>query len=85
MRWFRVPSRRVCRISRALLCLTAAAGPSPAEAHTFAVSLARRGPRPAGSPAERAAHQRVAARFRAVGLRVGYERFDVPGRGRRAT
>ena len=28
-----------------------------------------------------AAHQRVAARFRAVGLRVGYERFTVPGKG----
>jgi aminopeptidase YwaD len=59
----------------------AAPGPSAAEAHTFAVSLARRGPRPAASAAERAAHQRVAARFRAVGLRVGYERFGVPGKG----
>ena len=61
--------------------LAAAAPPSAAEAHTFAVSLARQGPRPAGSSAERAAHQRVAARFRAVGLRVGYERFTVPGKG----
>jgi Zn-dependent M28 family amino/carboxypeptidase len=59
----------------------AAAPPSAAEAHTFAVSLARQGPRPAGSNAERAAHQRVAKRFRAVGLRVGYERFTVPGKG----
>ena len=65
----------------ACCALTAAAGPSAAEAHNFAVSLARRGPRPAGSAAERAAHQRVAARFRAVGLRVGYERFNVPGKG----
>lgn len=48
----------------------------------LAVSLARRGPRPAGSAAERAAHRRVAARFRAVGLRVGSERFSVPGKGR---
>src|SRR4051794_14211287 len=62
-------------------CALAAAPPSAAEAHTFAVSLARRGPRPAGSAAERRAHQRVAARYRAVGLRVGYERFDVPGKG----
>jgi acetylornithine deacetylase/succinyl-diaminopimelate desuccinylase-like protein len=64
-------------------CCAFAAAPSPsaAEAHTFAASLARRGPRPAGSAAERAAHQRVAARFRAVGLRVGYERFTVPGKG----
>jgi Zn-dependent M28 family amino/carboxypeptidase len=62
--------------------LAAASPPSAAEAHRFAVSLARRGPRPAGSAAERRAHQRVAARMRAVGLRVGYERFDVPGKGR---
>jgi Zn-dependent M28 family amino/carboxypeptidase len=64
-----------------LVCCALAAPPWPAEAHTFAVSLARQGPRPAGSSAERAAHKRVAARFRAVGLRVGYERFTVPGKG----
>jgi Zn-dependent M28 family amino/carboxypeptidase len=66
-----------------LACCALAAAPSPsaAEAHNFAVSLARRGPRPAGSAAERQAHQRVAARFRTVGLRVGYERFAVPGKG----
>ena len=40
----------------------AAAG---AEAFTFAVSLAGGGPRPAASAAERRAHRRVAARFRA--------------------
>ncbi len=61
--------------------LAAATSPSAAEAHNFAVSLARRGPRPAASAAERAAHQRVAARFRTVGLRVGYERFQVPNKG----
>src|SRR4051794_6995766 len=66
----------------ACCALTAAPGPSAAEAHDFAVSLARRGPRPAGSAAERVAHQRVARRFRAVGLRVGYERFEVPGKGK---
>ena len=38
-------------------------------------------PRPAASAAERRAHQRVAARFRSVGLRVGYQRFRVPGKG----
>jgi aminopeptidase YwaD len=54
--------------------------PSAAEAHTFAVSLAQ-GQRPAGSTAERRAHQRVAARFRGAGLRVGFERFAVPARG----
>jgi hypothetical protein len=62
-------------------CAFAAAAPSGEEAYRFASSLARRGPRPAASRAERTAHQRVAARFRAVGLRVGYERFGVPGKG----
>jgi Iap family predicted aminopeptidase len=62
-------------------CAVAAAAPSGEEAYRFAVSLARRGARPAASAAEREAHQRVAARFRSVGLRVGYERFRVPGRG----
>jgi aminopeptidase YwaD len=55
--------------------------PSATQAHTFAVELANAGPRPAGSPAERRAHQRVAKRFRAAGLRVGFERFAVPGKG----
>ncbi len=63
-------------------CAFAAASPSGAEAYTFAVSLARAGARPAASASERRAHQRVARRFRGVGLRVGYERFDVPGKGR---
>src|SRR3954452_23585900 len=74
--------RAVLAALLACCAMAAAAPPSAAEAHTFAVSLARRGPRPAGSAAERRAHQRVAARFRAVGLRVGYERFSVPGKGR---
>jgi aminopeptidase YwaD len=55
--------------------------PSAVAAQTFAVALARAGPRPAGSAAERRAHERVATRFRAAGLRVGFERFAVPGRG----
>ena len=55
--------------------------PSPAKANTFAVALAAAGPRPAASAAERKAHQRVAARLRAAGLRVGFERFTVPGKG----
>lgn len=63
-------------------CAAAAAAPSGSEAYNFAVSLARQGPRPAASAAERRAHQRVAARFRRVGLRVGYERFSVPDKGR---
>ena len=59
----------------------ATAPPSPAQAYAFAVQLANAGPRPAGGPAERRAHQRIAARFRAAGLRVGSERFAVPGKG----
>jgi aminopeptidase YwaD len=62
---------------------TSAAAPPPkaTEAYTFATQLAQAGPRPAGGPAERRAHQRVATRFRAAGLRVGFERFAVPGKG----
>jgi aminopeptidase YwaD len=59
----------------------APAPPSPAQAYTFAMQLANAGPRPAGGPAERRAHQRIAARFRAAGLRVGSERFTVPSKG----
>ncbi len=55
--------------------------PSATEAYTFATQLAHAGPRPAGGAAERRAHQRVASRFRAAGLRVGFERFAVPGKG----
>jgi aminopeptidase YwaD len=67
----------------ATCCAAAAAAPPPsaAEAHAFAVSLANAGPRPAASAAERRAHARVAARFREAGLRVGFERFTVPGKG----
>jgi aminopeptidase YwaD len=65
----------------ACCAFAAAAPPSAAEAQSFAVSLARQGPRPAGSAAERRAHLRVAARLGSVGLRVGYERFGVPGHG----
>ena len=55
--------------------------PSPAQAYAFAVQVAKAGPRPAGSTAERRAHQRIAATLRAAGLRVGFERFAVPGKG----
>jgi aminopeptidase YwaD len=55
--------------------------PSAAEAYAFAKHLAQEGPRPAGSGAERRAHQEVAKRFRAASLRVGVERFTVPGKG----
>jgi hypothetical protein len=74
-----------------LVALVVALGPvaapatasTPAEdAYRAAAHLARSiGPRPAGSPAERAAHAYVAARFRAAGLRVGHDHFAVPGHG----
>ena len=70
--------------------MTAAQGPSSAAAqgaasdpgYRFALALAKAGPRPAGSAAERRAHARVAKRFRAAGLQVAYDRFRVPGHGR---
>ena len=58
----------------------AAEAPTPYRA---AVHLARAiGPRPAGSAEELRAHRYAAAQFRAAGLRVAYERFTVPRRGR---
>ncbi len=83
MEGLRIPFAPVLA-STVICCALAAAAPPPsaAQAHAFAVSLAQAGPRPAGSAAERRAHQRVAARFRAAGLRVGFERFGVPGHGR---
>jgi aminopeptidase YwaD len=64
----------------------AAQRPSSAAAsdpgYVFARALARAGPRPAGSSAERRAHARVEKRFRAAGLRIGHDRFRVPGHGR---
>jgi hypothetical protein len=49
--------------------------------YDFARSLARAGPRPAASVAERTAHLRVAERFRRAGLDVAFQRFSVPGKG----
>jgi hypothetical protein len=58
----------------------APADPSPYEA---AVHLTRTiGARPAAGPGELRAQRDVAARFRAAGLEIGWERFTVPGRGR---
>lgn len=51
-------------------------------AHAFARELAADGPRPAASAAERAGQRAAAARFRAAGLAVSYDRFTVPGKGR---
>ncbi len=62
----------------------AAAGPSAAEAHEFARMLAAAGQRPAASAAERRAQAQVTERFAAAGLRIGTDRFRVPGKGRSA-
>jgi aminopeptidase YwaD len=64
------------------LLVAAALAPSAADAHAFARDLALAGPRPAASRAERRAHARVERRFRAAGLRIGRDRFAVPGHGR---
>ena len=50
--------------------------------YEFARSLARAGPRPAGSAAERRAQRRVAAAFSAASLAVTQDRFAVPGKPR---
>lgn len=73
----------IAAVSVATTASAAATPPTPsaAEAYRFAVQLAQAGPRPAASTAERRAHQRVAQRFEAAGLRVGFERFAVPGKG----
>jgi hypothetical protein len=72
---------RVIDPATAACCLMAALSPG-ADAHGFALSVARAGPRPAGSAAERRAHARVAARFEEAGLRMAEDRFAVPGHGR---
>jgi hypothetical protein len=64
----------------ALSAAAVAAGGS--DGHRFAVALARAGPRPAASAAERRAHERVRTVFRAARLRVAQDTFAVPGRGR---
>jgi aminopeptidase YwaD len=63
-----------------LVAVAMAAAPNPG--YDFARSLARAGPRPAASAAERHAHTRVAQVFRRAGLGVSFARFRVPGKGR---
>jgi aminopeptidase YwaD len=59
---------------------SSARGPTP---YAAAVHLARTiGARPAASAGELRAHRYAAAAFRRAGLRIGWERFTVPGRGR---
>jgi aminopeptidase YwaD len=61
----------------------AAGAPAPdaADAYAVARSLALAGPRPAASAAERRAHAMVEERFRGASLRIGHDRFGVPGKG----
>ncbi len=77
----------IAAVLAAVLCAAPAApagaqdtrAPTP---YAAAVHLAREiGPRPAGSAGELRAHRYVASVFRANGLRIGWERFSVPGRG----
>jgi aminopeptidase YwaD len=64
-----------------MIALALAAALTPA--YGAAVHLARDiGLRPAGSRGELLAERYVERRFRAAGLRIGRERFSVPGRGR---
>ncbi len=62
--------------------LLALAAPGDA-AYSTAVAIARQGPRPAGSSAERRAHGRMARVFRAAGLRVRVQRFATARGGSR--
>ena len=63
-----------------LLLAVAPAAADPG--YLFARSVARAGPRPAASAAERRVHARVARAFSRAGLRVAHDRFRVPGKGR---
>ncbi len=64
----------------AAAAVLALASPGDA-AYDTAVSIARAGSRPAGSAAERRAHERMARTFRAAGLSVRVQRFPT-ARGR---
>ena len=59
----------------------AQAGESAADGYRFAVSLAKAGPRPAASRAERSAQLRLRRVFDRSGLIVATDRFRVPGKG----
>jgi hypothetical protein len=59
-----------------------AQAPVPADAHRIAARISHWGPRPAGGGLEAKAHRLMARVFRRAGLRVGVQRFRVPGIGR---
>jgi hypothetical protein len=69
-------------LAAAAATLALLGAPSDDPGYVFARSLALAGQRPAAGAAERRAHQRVAAAFRAAGLTVTHDRFTVPGKGR---
>jgi hypothetical protein len=69
-------------LAAALALLAVAPAQAADPGYEFARSLAKAGPRPAASAAERRAHLRVAGRFRDAGLRVVLQPFTVPGKGR---
>jgi len=70
---------------RALLLAAALAAPAPTP-YAAAVHVAREiGPRPAASAGELRAQRYAERQFRAAGLRIGWERFAVPGRGQSRT
>jgi hypothetical protein len=83
---YRVGMARVTGVTAALALAAALAVPTgagePEDAYDVAVSIAREGPRPAASRAERHAHIRLREAFEAAGLKVEVQRFRVPGRGR---
>jgi hypothetical protein len=76
----------VARLLLAVALAAALAVPASASAqatgYELARSLAKAGPGPAASGAERRAHARVRSAFRAAGLRLGADTFTVPRRGR---
>jgi hypothetical protein len=80
--------RLILACAAAALALPGAAGAAPptplgVDAHREAVAFANTiGTRPSASAAERRGLDLVARRFRAAGLRVARDGFDVPGRGR---
>jgi hypothetical protein len=68
-------------LTAAAVIAGAAPAPDAADAYAVARSLALAGPRPAASDAERRAHGMVEERFRMASLRIGHDRFSVPGKG----
>jgi Peptidase family M28 len=64
-----------------LLAVAAAAAPVPADAYGIATRISSWGPRPAASAREQRAHRLMRRVFGRAELRVGVQRFRVPGRG----